>query len=160
MTHANPHTIMRSVLLIITGFFYMMPGLRGQVKDTITVSQAGDFDAAQYKPIAVYKGDMKELAKAVEKKYAAKQYPPAADSALIFRAFVDKHPLNALEKLELLEGRRSAFSDLISQSLRESGRSWRPMLQGGRSVKSYIWVIARLNGDGSITLSTGNDNDM
>lgn len=38
----------------------------------------------------------------------------------------------------------------------ESGKSWRPMLQGGRGVKSYIWVYARLHSDGNITLFTGN----
>ncbi|MGN7722594.1 hypothetical protein [Chitinophaga sp. 22620] len=143
------------VLLITFGFFYMTSCLNAQVKDHTSVSQKDSI--TPYKPAAMYKGDINELANALEKKYDEKKNQPSGDSVLVFKAFVDQQPLNDLQHIELIEGTRSAFSDFILQGLRDSGKAWKPMLQGGRAVKSYIRVSARLSSDGSITMSTSND---
>lgn len=142
------------VLLVTIGFFYMTSCLNAQVKDHISVNQKDS--VTPYKPADMYKGDINELATALEKKYDEKKYQPSGDSALIFKAFVDQKPLNRLQHIELIEGTKSAFSDFILQGLKDSGKAWRPLLQGGRAVKSYIKVYARLNSDSSITMSTSN----
>lgn len=146
---------MLRVLLITIGFFYMTSGLNAQVKDHAIVSKKDSI--TPYKPAAMYSGNIKELAKTLEKKYAEKKPQPSGSSPLTFKAFVDKDPLNNLQHIELIEGSRSAFSDFILQGLNDSGKNWKPMLQGGRAVKSYIRVHARLNSDGSITITTSND---
>lgn len=126
-----------------------------QFSQCCPVDEKNDVYITRVKLFARYTGDLKQLAETLEKRYNEKVHRPAGDSVLIFRGFVSRDACNYLEQVTLLEGIKSPFSDLVQQALEESGKLWVPMIQGGRYVRSYVRIYARLNGDGSLTLSTG-----
>ncbi|MET0638361.1 MAG: hypothetical protein ABWZ25_20195 [Chitinophagaceae bacterium] len=146
---------MLKIILIMFGLSYITANLNAQTNVPDPVSHEDSI--TPHKPAALYNGDIKELSTALEKKYAKRKPQSSIDSTVTFKAFVDKMPLNDLSDIELIDGERSAFSDFIRQGFFESGKVWRPMLQGGRAVKSFIRLHVQLNSDGSITITTGGE---
>jgi len=109
---------------------------------------------------AKYSGDLKKLCSAVEKQFADINTTFGIDSIVVFRGVVDVS--GDLSGLILEAGEQSAFSDAVKDVLKFSQRTptlrerkyWVPAKIERGPVKSNIRIYARLNGDGSVTLST------
>src|SRR5580765_6143865 len=132
---------MFKIILFAISFAYMTSDLKAQVKGSVSTTQKDSIIG--YKPAAMYNKGISELANCLQKKYASKKIKPVKDSFWVFKAFVDQQELNELQRITLIEGTKSEFSDFILQGLKDSGKNWRPMIQSGRLVKSYIKVCVR-----------------
>ena len=140
---------MKKLFFITIGFLFIGFTLSAQDKD----NQAKD-PFAHIPNQARYEGGIEKLAKQFGEKYNSKKHRPKGDSIVVFNAFVDQKDLNELEKIELIKGEKSNFSDFILEGLKGSGKKWHPEIQSGREVKSVVKIYARLNKDGSITMAT------
>ena len=101
-----------------------------------------------------YKGGIKILKQQLEaainqKNISLPNY--SEDSVLIFNTILDNKD-SSLKRIELIEGKYSAFSQIMMEVLIKSG-PWFPPLQGGRPVKAYFKIFIRLHKGNSITVA-------
>lgn len=68
-----------------------------------------------------------------------------ADSVLIYEILVDNKD-SCLKRINLIEGRYSAFEQFVMDELKRSC-AWLPAMQGGRGVIAYTKIFIRLNKD-------------
>lgn len=105
---------------------------------------------------AQYKGKTSMLSGQLEAVFRKKRMKIVTDSVVVFRGKV--HYDGSLSEVELIGGQYGPFSEVIRQGLEESGKTWLPGIQGGRPVRSYIRIYARLQPDNRIAVDVSGRN--
>lgn len=99
---------------------------------------------------ASYIGKVQQLEELLEQEYK-KRKEVVGDSVVIFQGIVGRD--GVMGDVGLIEGVQSPFSDMILQKLNDLGRSWSPMIKGGRTLRSLVDIYVELHSDKKFTVS-------
>jgi hypothetical protein len=116
---------------------------------TVTGDTEPDLDPGRNRPLL--RGDILKLTKSLEQNF--KQWKPVkvTDSIIIITGTVEKN--GTIGKLQLVEGRKSTYSDKVLEFMSREATSWWPVMQGGKLMQWAVRISVRVNKDESIKVS-------
>lgn len=98
-----------------------------------------------------FRGDVGKMTKKLEEEFAKWKLNIANDSVTIFQALIEKS--GRLGKLNLVEGKKSVYTDKVLDFLTAEATAWLPRFDGSGKIPWEIRISVRVNRDQTMKIS-------